>query len=66
MSKADPKTQPFLAELEELINKHSIESESDTPDFILARYLRGCLDTFELTIHARDVWYKGVEKQREA
>jgi len=36
----------FLPELRELLNKHSKEGVSDTPDFVLACYLRDCLDTF--------------------
>ena len=48
----------FEKELEELINKHSIENESDTPDFILAQYLIGCLDNFKSTINAREIWDK--------
>ena len=44
-------------ELEELINKHSIENGSNTPDFMLADYLKGCLDTFNQIICARDKWY---------
>jgi hypothetical protein len=48
---------PFVQELEHLINRHSVENESDTPDFILAQYLRGCLDVWDHTIRERDRWY---------
>lgn len=47
----------FESELSELINKHSMENESDTPDFILAEYLRRCLYTFKVAVRARDKWY---------
>ena len=47
----------FQLALESLINRHSIENESDTPDFILAQYLRGCLDVWDHTIRERDRWY---------
>lgn len=47
----------FEKELEELINRHSKENESDTPDFILAQYLKGCLATYAETVKARDKWF---------
>ena len=47
----------FEKELEELINKHSKENESDTPDFILAAYLSSCLKTFDDATKSRDKWY---------
>jgi len=34
----------FKQELEHLINKHSMENRSNTPDFILADYLVRCLE----------------------
>ena len=47
----------FRRELEELINKHSMENGSNTPDFILAEYLMDCLRNFDKTIKHRDQWY---------
>jgi hypothetical protein len=47
----------FQIELEQLINKYSIESESNTPDFILAEYLGNCLNTFNIAIKRREAWY---------
>lgn len=47
----------FEKELETLINRYSIENESNTPDFILAEYLRGCLNVFAKTVAAREKWY---------
>ena len=47
----------FEKELEELINRHSKENGSDTPDFILAEYLLGCLNNFNTTIKERESWY---------
>lgn len=52
----------FTKELESLINKHSLEGESNTPDFILAQYLKGCLNNFDTIIQARDRWY-GTNQQ---
>ncbi len=43
-----------------VLNKHSREEDSNTPDFILAEYLVKCLEAFELASNRREVWY-GVE-----
>jgi hypothetical protein len=47
----------FEKELKNLINKHSIENESNTPDFILSKYLIGCLKAFTTTTQQRETWY---------
>jgi len=47
----------FQKEVEHLINKYSIENDSDTPDYILAIYLRQCLDLYIQTVIARDKWH---------
>jgi len=47
----------FEKELEQLINHHSQENGSNTPDFILAQYIRACLENFNRTTIARDKWY---------
>ena len=51
-----PETE-FQRELEQLINKHSQENGSNTPDYILASYLKGCLDNFNLHTRERDRWW---------
>jgi len=48
----------FQKELEQLINKYSLENDSDTPDFILATFLAECLDSFNVAVHNRNAWYK--------
>ena len=48
----------FQKELTHLINRCSKENESDTPDFILARYLKQCLDAFGTAVKRRDKWHK--------
>ena len=45
-------------DLRELLNRHSRENMSDTPDFILARYLMDCLAVFEAAMGLRDAWYR--------
>lgn len=52
-----PVTHPFEKELEGLINKHSMENESDTPDYILARYMFTCLSAYQNAVKARDKWF---------
>jgi len=47
----------FLKELEELINRHSMENNSDTPDFLLAEYLCACLTAYNKATRRRDGWY---------
>ena len=47
----------FRKELEHLINKHSYENGSDTPDFILADYLRDCLNAFDSAVRKRETWW---------
>ena len=47
----------FQTQLEHLLNFHSIENASNTPDFILAQYLLGCLAVFTQTIQQRETWY---------
>ena len=43
----------FEKELADLINKYSLENGSDTPDWILAEYVEGCLDNFNLALSRR-------------
>ncbi len=47
----------FRIELTELINKHSKENDSNTPDYILANYLSNCLDAFAIAVAQREHWY---------
>jgi hypothetical protein len=43
---ANDKLNVFEKDLSELINKHSLEANSNCPDIILAQYLTTCLKTF--------------------
>jgi len=47
----------FEKELTGLINKYSLENISNTPDFILADYLRDCLEILDYAIRDREKWY---------
>lgn len=53
-----PAVGTFERKLEALINEHSIEGcGADTPDFILARFLRLQLAIFDATVRRRRHWY---------
>ena len=43
--------------IEHAINCASAENGSDTPDFILAEYLIGCLAAYDRALVAREKWY---------
>ena len=47
----------FEKELAALINRFCLENASNTPDFILAKYMKCCLDAFTLASRAREKWY---------
>jgi hypothetical protein len=56
---APPGNEPsFSKELESLINKHSMENPSGTPDFILAEYMMSCLRAYEKATEQRNAWFK--------
>lgn len=47
----------FQEELRQVINRHSKEGGSDTPDYILAKYLEDCLTAYNRTVQARESWF---------
>ena len=55
------KESSFIKELELLLNRNCMENGSNTPDFILAKFLRGCLESFNTATSKRDRWY-GVDR----
>jgi hypothetical protein len=44
-------------EFADIINRHSLENGSNTPDFVLAEYLFDCLMAFNKGSRSREVWY---------
>lgn len=50
--------QGFEQELMALINRYSKENDSNTPDWILAQYLLGCLAAFNVATQQRENWYQ--------
>lgn len=51
------KREAIIKDLTELINKYSLENDSNTPDFILAEYLFDCLISSTILISSRSIWY---------
>lgn len=47
----------FRDELRSLINRFSLERESNTPDWVLRDFLSNCLDAFDRATNSRDGWY---------
>lgn len=43
--------------LSKLLNEHGIDSQTDTPDYILANYLVECLEAYVKAIDARRAWW---------
>jgi hypothetical protein len=44
-------------ELAGLLNRHSKENASNTPDFILAQYMLSTLGAFDAAVRQRERWY---------
>ena len=53
----------FFEELQGLINRYSIENGSNTPDFILAKYMFTSLINWQDACKAREEWY-GKKRQK--
>jgi len=39
------------------LNRFSAENKSNTPDFLLAHFLLGCLAAFDSVVPQREMWY---------
>lgn len=44
-------------DLTRVINRHSVENGSNTPDFLLAEYLVRCLQSAQMLINRRTGWW---------
>jgi hypothetical protein len=44
-------------DLAQVINRHSLENRSDTPDFILGDFLSQVLESFDTAVNERANWY---------
>jgi hypothetical protein len=54
---SEEKVGAFESELTTLINKYSREEHSNTPDFVLAKYLHDCFKAFDMALQSREAWY---------
>jgi hypothetical protein len=52
----DERPKTFEEDLKAILNKHSMENFSGTPDWILAEYLRKCLEAWDLGVRLRADW----------
>jgi len=53
----DPQSPPsFEDELTAILNSHSVETMSGTPDFILAEFMVGCLKSFNTAVRRGAEW----------
>lgn len=50
----------FVEEIEQAINRHNKEADSNTPDFILALFLSDCLRAWNEAVQQRERWYERV------
>ena len=50
-------TEEFIKDLEELLNKHSMDNYAHTPDFILAEVLAQSITNLKVTIENRERWF---------
>jgi len=57
-----PRDETLEKKIASALNAHSAENGSNTPDFILAEYLLGCLAAWDKGVKAREKWY-GVEQR---
>lgn len=47
----------LIRDIAAAINRHSAETDSNTPDFILAEVAVRALENFALATRSRDAWY---------
>lgn len=48
--------EQFKEDLRFIINKNGMDSEANTPDFVLADYLMDCFSAFRVAAERRDIW----------
>lgn len=55
------KLDSFKKELAFLVNKYSLENQTDTPDYVIADYLVRCLRNWNTTYQEREKWYYNLD-----
>ncbi len=59
------KMSEFIKDLRDCVNRHSKESDSDTPDCVLATYLNNCLEAWNTACKEKDEWNSVDREQTE-
>ncbi len=59
-----PDSPDLRSELATLLNRHSRENVSNTPDFILRDYMWDALKAFERGVKRREEWYGITDDER--
>ena len=54
---SEERESSFFKELAGVLNGHSMENASNTPDWILAAFLGNCLAALDTAIQQRETWY---------
>lgn len=54
--------EDLAKEFAKVINKMSLENQSDTPDFIIGEYLADCFVIFNDAVNERTRWYSKSSK----
>jgi hypothetical protein len=49
--------ESLLRDIAAALNRHSVENESNTPDFILAEFVRASLDAYASAVRANNQWH---------
>jgi uncharacterized protein YejL (UPF0352 family) len=52
----DKKYDQLVKEIAAVLNRHSVENRSNTPDFMLAEFMLGVLNVYENTLRNREQW----------
>lgn len=65
MGDEPPEPKTFTEALERLLNKFSMERDSNSPDFVLGNYLTGALAAFNAAVVEREQWYGRWPKKGE-
>jgi hypothetical protein len=55
----------IIREFASVINRNSLERDSNTPDYILAEYLVTCLENWNTTAKDRIEWWDKLSKLRD-
>jgi hypothetical protein len=54
--------ETFMLEVRDVINRNSLEQGSNTPDYIIAQYLRDCLMAWDYASQTRAIWQSTSEE----